>query len=295
MKDFVQLVSALTWPVLVAAALVAFCDPLSEFVRELTRRATKIKAFQFEIELPPLAEAPVDKLVTEFRELRPAGDFSSSIMALLAQLQTAGPMDYAVIDLGDGKRWLNSRLYIFAVVLQRQRGLQNFVLVNSESNGVAKRFIGIATPDSVRWALSRRSPWLERAFAMAYDQTVMSVPEAGKLILSTIGTLEDWPATQLIQNFIRQIQSTTAQSDWLQLSPTLWERAEWLNRSTVESSFGDALRRSWVTSTADRPHSGIVRAIARCSDDFVALLELGERFVSLVDRRAVLDQLVERD
>jgi hypothetical protein len=294
MKDFADLVSAIAWPVVVAAALIAFYEPLSEFVRELPRRATKIKAFQFEFDLPSLAEAHVGSFIAEIRELKPADQFMSSVMALVAQLQTAGPMDYAVIDLGDGDRWLNSRLFIFAVLLQRQRGLRRFVFVSSESSGVTKKFIGVASPESTRWSLARRFPSLERAFAAAYQQTLQVGNSNAQVILSTQGMLESGSATQLLQNFIQQIQSTTTQPGWLQLKPQLFERAEWLNRSSLESICGD-LQRPWVASSPEKPHSEIVRAIARCKGDYVALLESNERFVSLVDRRAVVDQIVAKE
>ena len=291
MKDFIELVRVISWPVVAAAAL--FYGPLAEFLKELAKRATKVSAFRFEVEFPALAEAQLTPLTAEIRELRPAKEFSSSVMALLDQLRVEGPMDYAVIDLGDGTKWLTSRLFIFAVLLQRLRELRCLVFVATTSKDLPRRFVGTATPDKVRWALSQQFPWPERAFAKAYQETVESLPEPQAFIRSTPGALDSWPTTQLIQHFLEHIQSKEFHSGWIAMSQSgLWEQADWIDRACLESHFGDVLRRSWVTASADRSRSDVVQSILRCNDQFVALLEPSERFVSLVDQRSIVEQMV---
>ena len=297
MKELLELVRAMAWPAVTAAALAAFYVPITEFLKDLGKRATKISAFHVEVEFPALAEAKLAPLTAEIREMRQASEFTSSVMALLDQLRSDAPMDYAVIDLGSGKKWLTSRLFIFAVILQRLRGLRCLVFVATTAADHPKHVVGLTTPDELRWALAMRFPWLEQAFAMAYQSAVLGQPVDQGFIRSKTGALDSWPATQLIQEFLKQIQSTIPQEGWIPLSEKgPWERAEWVDRKHAESYLGDVLRRPWVDGSADRPRSEVIDSIIRCDGEFVALIEThpSKRFIKLVDRYSILEQMVER-
>jgi hypothetical protein len=295
MKDFLELVRAIAWPAVVVASLAAFYAPLVAFLEELGKRATKISAFHVEIEFPALAEAHLAPLAAEvLRAMRQGNELTSSIMALLDQLRSEGPMDYAVIDLGDGKQWLTSRLYIFALILERLRGLRCLVFV-ATSHGEPRRFLGTGTPGALRWALARRFPWLECAFATAYQSIVTSQPENPPFIRSNSGAMDTGLTTTLILKFLESLQSKTEKEGWIPLSsPGSWERAEWMDKSRAESYLREVLGRSWVIGNADRPKSEVLDAIIRCEGEFVALLEPSERFLRLVDRYSVVEQLAER-
>jgi hypothetical protein len=58
----------------------------------------------------------------DVRQLTPATVFDSYSQSLFQELLQPGQADYAVVDLGDGRKWLTSRLFIFALVLGRVRG-----------------------------------------------------------------------------------------------------------------------------------------------------------------------------
>jgi hypothetical protein len=62
------------------------------------------------------------------------------------------------------------------------------------------RLIGVATPEAVRWALARRYPWLEFAYAMAYTQ--IGIPQFD----ARSGALLDWQANLLVQQFLNAIR-----------------------------------------------------------------------------------------
>ena len=102
--------------------------------------------------------------------------FTSDRSELPKLLSGDGDYDYAVFDLGDGWRWLTSRLFIFATMLERMRGLRCCVFFES-SGRVSKRFLGTAEPAAVRWAFAHRYPWLNPAFADAYAKNVSPTPE----------------------------------------------------------------------------------------------------------------------
>jgi hypothetical protein len=99
--------------------------------------------------------------------------------------------EYAVIDLGNGNQWISSRLFIFAVLLKRMTGLRQFVFIGTQ-NGVTGRFLGMASPDDVRWALARRYPWLECAYAYAYTWHVANYTDKTRQTLEELST---WKAT----------------------------------------------------------------------------------------------------
>jgi hypothetical protein len=93
--------------------------------------------------------------------------FRSGGPDLAAQLLRADKIDYAQIDLRDGRSWLASRLYIFADLLRRQRGLRCIVFV--ERGGTpGGRFIGLADPADVILAMNSRFGWFKEALGGAY-------------------------------------------------------------------------------------------------------------------------------
>jgi hypothetical protein len=93
--------------------------------------------------------------------------FPSTPENLVKQFGDYSPLDYAIIDLGLGKSWITSRLYIFALMLQRMRGLRYFVFVTTTPE-VRRRFVGIIEASNVRWVLAGLYPQLEEAFGKAY-------------------------------------------------------------------------------------------------------------------------------
>ncbi|HTV16004.1 MAG TPA: hypothetical protein VME68_14885 [Acidobacteriaceae bacterium] len=292
MKDFVLLVQVVAWPILIAAALIVFHNPLVEFLRDLGKRASKISAFHVEIELHPLAEAPVATLSADIQALQPAESFSSNMTALLEQIRSDRPVDYAVIDLGDGDRWLTSRIFLFSILLSRMRGLRSFVFV-ANGQDQSRRFIGTADPKAVRWSIARQCPWLELAYADAYNAALATLLPGSPAIVSSNGALDSWPATQLVQNFLRNIQAPVPpDATWIDLSssPPKYEHARWIGASDAESMFATVFERSWVVSSSDKPKADVLTAVFRSSGRFVALVEPDRRFLQLVDRYAQLDQ-----
>ncbi len=190
-RDLVELVRATAWPVTVIAAVFFFRKPLSQFLANLGQRVKKFSIFEFALELSSVPEftpswsAPS---LSDVRQPSPADQFSSYAMALIEQIRSDAASDYAVIDLGTGQQWLTSRLFIFAVLLQRMRALRCFVFVETAGE-THQKFIAMASPEGVRWGLARRYPWLEQAFAQSYGN-LWSIQ-----ILSNSGALDTGLAT----------------------------------------------------------------------------------------------------
>ena len=261
-SSFVDLVSALAWPLVILGAVLLLRRPLGSLLDDVGKRATKLSVFQVAVELATVPEvAPSWKIAgDDVRQLTRADVFDSATMSLFQELSSAGASDYIVVDLGRGDQWLSSRLYVFVVVLQRTRGLRSvvFTATKGEETGV---FVGMAEPTRVRWALAIACPWLESAFGRAYAQIVPPAvsPPATRFIVSDEGALEPWAANNLVRAFLTELQYPPAvppapgqpvpaivpgPPEWIELpgtpagQPPIWEHAAWLSVSFLEQIIG---------------------------------------------------------
>jgi hypothetical protein len=221
---------------------------------------------------------------------------------LFKQFEDNKIADYVVIDLSTGPPWLTSRLYIFAIMLERMRGLRCFVFLETRDD-VNQRFLGIASPNRVRWALARRYPWLEMAFAKAYFNT------SGLRILSTTGALDREVAQEVVYHYlsnpnIQQLlppnTSPNPDDDEWEFRRTedglqLWEHAKWLDATLLGQDLSDILQRdesAWLVESPTSSYTEQVRSILRRKGSFVALLDEQMRFKSLIDRQDFLEREV---
>jgi len=141
----------------------------------------------------------------------------------------AGAVDYAMIDLGTGQNWLTSRLFAVAI-MRGMQALKTFVVVDSLGK-IQDRFLGLVPPDTLRWAIAREYPWLERAYAAAYSSTI-----SNQLIRSESGALDEVAAATLLQQFISSIQArqTGGAGEWVELGTQKWEHASWVSCALLE-------------------------------------------------------------
>src|SRR5262249_16950846 len=136
----------------------------------------------------------------------------STAMTFLAQLRERGDVDYAEVNLGDGNEWLTSRLFIMAIVFARMRGLRAFVFLETSGN-IRNRFVCWTQPEKVRWALARRFPWLEQAYAEAYSAILQGGIPPGPVpvfVVTNKGRLgyqfskdDPQPSIQLLQEYLK--------------------------------------------------------------------------------------------
>jgi hypothetical protein len=235
---------------------------------------------------------------TDVRQLTPAHVIDSVSETLFKQLTENIAADYAIVDLGQGYQWLTSRLFIFAVMLERMRGLRCFVFLETRGD-VRRRFLGTAFPDKVRWALARQYPWLEAAFAQAYSETVPYDPRLTNdpYVFSDASALQPDTSRKLVQNFLNKIQQngtppTNEIGTWESLNNgQLWERAKWLDGDRLEQDLQGVLQDSWFLDSPDTPSAKRMEAILRREGPLVALVEEERRFKRLVDRQALLERV----
>ena len=82
--------------------------------------------------------------------------------------------------MGKGDKWLTSRLFISAIMMQRMRGVQGFVFVESTATS-DQRLVAVAPVSQLRWALAQRYLWLELVWVRANMSAVASPVSSAQL------------------------------------------------------------------------------------------------------------------
>jgi hypothetical protein len=319
--DFaLNLVRTLIWPTVAIVFLLVFRSQLGRFLEGLGSRVQKLSFAQISIELAVVPENKQLVVLNDLGQLTQGSYFLSGGSDLLKQIRSAEPYDYAIFDLKGGRGWLTSRLFIFATMLERMRGLRCCVFVDS-SGAVAGSFVGAAAPSAVRWALAREYPWLERAYVQAYSAifpepagnppaaATSAAPrphQATVRISSAAGALTTVNAEKLVLGFVNHPSvhpqdpasepPEDERSQWVVLhmnGERFWEHAEWLTRSLLEDVLGDVLTTQAVRASVNDRGERVTRAVLRVEAPFVALVDRRGTFIDLVDRLALLEEFTE--
>lgn len=304
----IDLVQALAVPVTVLVAVLVLHRPIGVFLENIGGRLSKLSIGKLSIELSAATELRpawrVDMGNNSFdvRQLSPADVFDSYADSLLRQLEDPTPLDYVTVDLGVGQSWLSSRLFLFAHLLGRMRGIRAFVFVHTVGSH-ERCFLGIASPSDIRGLLAKEHPVLEQALIIGYSQTFPSaVPLTGQvapIIVSNHGALERWRAGQVARTFLQAIQSPAKQpkDEWVLLKPpprqrAIYERATWLTGSDIQRILEPALTRGVIE---ERDSDDIDRAaqatkIVGLDGEFVAVVR-NQTFDRLIDRRELVEKV----
>jgi hypothetical protein len=312
----VEVIKALAWPLLAGFALYLFRVPLVELAGQIARRASKVSVFEISVELATLPELrPSWSAGTEnVRQLTSAAIFDSFSQTLFQELLSPGRADYAIADLGAGREWLTSRLFIFALVLGAVRDLRAFVFLETVP-GTRRRFLGVATTANIRRAQGARYPWLEEAFVRAlregYPPDPPNLAPGPAVPADVVGQSRfsnqrspldvsqgDGRLRYAVQVFIEKLHRKTTPpagegESYLELgtSPQEWERAHWIDGERLERDLGGVLDDEWVEDSPDVPRSVLSDALIRRTTPFVALVDKDRRFHGLVDRHTLLSQM----
>jgi|GEM_PF-2045275 len=301
----IDLLKATAWPVVAILAIILLRRPLGDLVTQIARRASKLSLYEVSVELATLPELSPSWSVgsADVRQLTSSMIFDSASQTLFQELLKPGKADYAVVDLGTGREWLTSRLFVFALILGTITKLRAFVFVETQ-NGVRRHFLGIATPGDIRAALTARYPWLEEAYIRAaadqYPGIFADMPGMSRFSNQPplFSATDQWRASAFTQSFIQNIQRTTmpppeeADSHLeIGLQPGIWERAHWIDGERLERDLAGQLEYSWYQESPDEARQSTGQAVARRNGAFVALVDEDRRFIGLIDRYALLDQM----
>jgi hypothetical protein len=226
-----------------------------------------------------------------------AGD---STKTLLEQIQQGQSKGFAIFDLGNGTAWLSSRLFLFTIILQNIYELKAIVFVYTQ-DGIPDRFVGITEPERLRFAIAKRCPWLESAFAEAY----ISTWQYNKGIKQIFGGIDQSNATNIIYNFVQKVQSNTVDNvdstlsgEWTSLKGK-WEHAEWMTVNRVEEILGQDLDKLSCITESDlrsRPKEEQIRLILSSAGRYVAVVDQDGRFQQrkMIDKNSVVMEIARR-
>jgi hypothetical protein len=321
--DAAALFAAIAWPAVLLFFLYRYRDPMGQFLGNLSRNPVQSLevpwigvSLQFAIAEPMSTQDPFAEV---FRQPSPfyevVGSDQRNIIA--AQLKDDTPAVYAVIDLGEGKSWLSSRLYILALLLRRMRNVHLLVFV--ETNGETRQhFVGFAETRKVRWALAQRFIRLEEAFGIAYSSIMRSdqhntpypfyeppliniTSREGRLAANPASTAyaED-PSDLILQHFLEEIQlpyiPDTEQDAWVQIpNRNEFEYAIWLDASLLKELLGKDLVASYMRSSdlRGKPNSEQVKIMVSEPTPYIALTLEDGKFEELIQRQPLLERVVE--
>lgn len=321
----IELVKAVPWPAAAILISIILYRPLSMFLGAIGSRITKLSVFKVELELVPATSTATTPLLDEIRSATTAAMVSDSSGAMIQQVQSMAPADYAVIDLGDGLEWLTSRLYVAAVMMQRMRGVKIFVVVE-RTPATQQRLVAVVEVSQLRWALAQRYPWLEAAWVRANLVSICSWPPPAvqssglpvpalppdanwlpdtrtpnsnwsQIVCNPTGAFDPYVASEVVKNFITSLQQTTPPAapldprEWEELDGSRYERAGWVTRSLLTSLVPKEAFSAWVGGLRDVSRGQRTRAVLRRVADFVAQTEGDREFVRLVNRRVLLEDV----
>lgn len=305
--DIDTLVSAIMWPVVICIFLLIFRKHMPDLVEVLLRRVKKLDFAGLSIELtesksytPSISMNQLDLIKLMERE-----QDTSEFVDIRAELLSDGSADYTVINLGNGKEWLTTRLYIMAIMFAHQKNISAIVFVES-NNGTRKRFVGWAKPAAIRWALSKRYPWFEEAFSEAYCALVKDFGP-GPLVTSNRGELGNGePYVYVLRHFLKQVQldhldeiENKSKDEWICLNESehSFEHGEWIDGILLEEIMDDDLHVSTIQSNkakAIKMDHSLLQTILDSTGEFIAQTSYNGQFNGLLERTKILEQAVRQ-
>ena len=147
-SDVASLVSAVVWPLVIVGVLWFLREPLRALAHRIgsSAQSVSIGAQGLTVELGSAVEPVPSQATTALAGVRLPEQaprvVDSAALTMFAQLESEAPAPYLVVDLADGRDWLTSRLYIFAILLRAMRQTGALVFVESVG-GVRGRFVGL--------------------------------------------------------------------------------------------------------------------------------------------------------
>jgi hypothetical protein len=306
MTQVVALVGAVAWPLTAIVVVVLARKQISDLVHALGGRLSRLSVAGVGIEFAKLeAVDTTSDLLAAIRQPIEANQFtaragapSPSLIGNLKDLIREGSRtDYAIIDFGEGKRWLTSRLYIFAAMLRWALGVEELVFTET-AGGVRGRFVCKASTGATCRRLSTRYRWLGEAFAAAAATAPFLPPTPGQAWQMLPGDPSDVQAVQLIEQFLRNVQQLAAppgqEAEWVALEvaagqPPLFEHARWLNGGDVERLLREDLTRERIQVSLGSSTEQQARQAVAAHGHYVAVVDPEGRFDSLLDRHKVTE------
>ncbi len=311
--DIAALASAILYPLVLLIVLILFRKEIPAFIKSLSGRLTGLSFAGISLDLAKAEAFSPNWVVQGALDLRQKAEAAnvndSTAGNFNAILETSGEVDYVIINLGRGKEWLASRLYIMSIIFENRKGIKGIVFLESTID-TRKKYIGWAEPQKVRWALANHFPWFEKAYSDAYslilDQGAKIVNHQGRLGYSYDPNSSRSSIT-LLENFLKKIQSPPEnppipeeEMEWVNLpsdplNPSYTqEHTSWLNAESLENSLDKVLITENINPSKQSPEE-IEKQVKKAlisSQKFIAVVNEEKQFSYMVKREKLLKQLL---
>ena len=224
-----------------------------------------------------------------------------------------------IVDIGNGRKWLLSRLFLFTAILQQMGFLKCVVFVETR-RGLSRRFLGTATPERVYAVLSKKYQWLARALKRSYfapSQANLALalqqpspnPESIKTALQSAVPLNGMLPKQAAETIVNAFMADTEirwnqagdppQSEWEKINEIMnvWEHTKWLNLDRFNGDLREALddpRASWMVDGPDASKEKRIRGLLRRDVRYVALVNQRMEFLELFDREPLVKRFLAK-
>jgi hypothetical protein len=298
-SGWIESLSHFAWPLAIVIVLLVYRTAISRFLSVISQRASEISIGSWaSFKLPTLSETPLDQDVSDFKQVEGSMLTESYKTELFKQFRSSRKDEYAVINVGEGQEWISSRLFVFAVMLQRMKSLKCIVFLHKTASAESA-YLGTANIDRVRWAFAARQPWLEAAFAKAYAEVAPDPQLVTPFtwIINDKGALQPEVAENIVRRYVHLLLPTpvpnppvppSPTTDWVKIGNT-YEHAKWVTADEVEQALGIYL---WRDSAHKQDNKkDLLRNIMKSSSPYVAIVnEIGD-FQSLVNRAELLDKI----
>jgi hypothetical protein len=239
---------------------------------------------------PAAAELPSADaawLASEAGGLQRGFPTSTGLKDLTRELAGSPEWKYLLVDVGNGDRWLASRLFGYVTMYTTQRPLPCIVFVG------ARRLIGIAEPARLCGAMARLFPW--------FNQTLAGLLAEKNIPVFGATTVDEDTAVTLLTDFIARLQDFNnhdGDSEWSPLPQGRWEHTRWLDEAMLRNELNSALLDT-VQSRLRRPGNApadetMLVEIMRRDTRFVAVVGDDDVLLNLYDRRQTFERWRER-
>jgi hypothetical protein len=107
-KILIELIEAIAWPLVVGVTLLMYREQLSTFVTGLSRRVTKLSAFEISSELAELPSPPSpwsDPRIPQSSEMIGGDVVSATLMTLFDSIGTDSSLEYPIVDIKESLAW----------------------------------------------------------------------------------------------------------------------------------------------------------------------------------------------
>ena len=305
-------VPSLIWPVVALLLAGLFRKEIAALLGGRGARIKSVSFAGFSLELADGGAAPMYAAKTDidFRSAGTQHDVNdSNLRSFLEQIGSRERMPYAVVDLGGGREWLTSRLFVLAVIMKRMRGMRAVVFVESR-DAKPRSFLGVVRAEHIRWRLARWYPHFEAALVLgeqrAWGGPVPPAALQGAQLRQRIDNDEGRfqspdGAAELLRGFLAALQQNVPppqqdRENWQELATPgaiTFEYSQWLTSDLADRLFGELMQRNAIEQRdlAKLDDAGRMRLLAEHTGEWIAVLRDRE-FQGLIDREKSLEAIV---